>query len=97
MDRTTYLAEVEKRIKSVFSQSRNGHKVSSVDRHRLEGFMHAGVFMEMATIEEMSSLMETVHQSVFGKSIQQRKTESPVIWEADSVDYSTYESPAYKR
>ncbi len=77
--------------------SKEGYKISPVERHRLEGFMNAGVFMKLVTNTELSNFMDEIHINIFGKSIQQRKTELPNSWQEDGIDYSQYESPAFGR
>lgn len=97
MNRESYLIEVESRLKRIFSASKEGYKVTPAERHRLEGFMQAAVFMKLASNAELAKLMEAVHLSVFGKTIQQRKTEQAGKWQDEMIDYSQYEQPAYER
>lgn len=97
MTRKDYLAEVESRLFRMFAASKEGHKAALIDKHRLEGFMNAGVFMGVASNRELSLLMENIHQSVFGMSIQDRKNKSNTRWEDSVVDYSSYDLPTYVR
>lgn len=77
MSRDNYLNEVEKRLNRLFLVSKEAYKPSQVDKHRLEGFMNAGVIMGFASNAELSVLMDEAHIRVFGKTIQQRKKERP--------------------
>ncbi len=97
MNKDKYINEVEKRLSQMFSASKEGYKASSVERHRLEGFMRAGVFLGLVSNEEMASLMNACHLTVFAKTIEQRKAELASRWCEESIDYSQYETPAYER
>ena len=97
MIRENYLSEVEKRLKRIFIASKEGYKVSPVERHRLEGFMSAGVYMEHVTNAELAKLMDDIHVSVFGKTIGQRKAELPGSWQEEGINYSQYDQPTFER
>jgi len=49
MDKNAFLHEIEKRLSRMFSVSKAGQKMIPVDKSRLEGFMQAGVFLELVT------------------------------------------------
>ncbi|MEH6472200.1 MAG: hypothetical protein V7752_13205 [Halopseudomonas sp.] len=91
------MSEVETRLVRMFSASKDGYKNSVVERSRLEGFMHAGVFMGLVTNAELASLMDQVHLSIFGKSLQDRAQQSSNQWAENTIDYSQYEQPPYQR
>ena len=97
MNKVKYLNEVEKRLCRIFLASKEGFKASPVERHRLEGFMRAGIFLGIASNEEMSELMDACHSDIFGKTIEQRKAELSARWQEESIDYSHYDQPAYER
>jgi len=97
MDKNEYLTEVNKRLTKLFRASREGYKIPDIDRHRLEGFMQAGIFMEIATPAEMSKLLEEAHYSVFGKAIRDRKSELSTTWTDIEVDYDKFDSPSFLR
>ena len=97
MNKEKYLNEVEKRLCRIFLASKEGFKASPVERHRLEGFMRAGIFLGIASNEEMSELMDACHLDVFGKTIEQRKVELSARWQEESIDYSHYDQPAFER
>ncbi len=97
MDKKEYLAEVTKRLTRLFKASKEGHKIPGIDRHRLEGFIEAGIFMRIATPAEMSKLLEEAHYSVFGKTIQGRRSEKSASWPDIEIDYDKFDSPTYLR
>ncbi len=97
MNRENYINEVEKRLNRMFLASKDGYKAPSIERHRLEGFMNAGVFIGIITNDELSKLMDKIHFSVFGKTIQQRIIDLPDSWQEEITDYSQYDQPTYER
>ena len=97
MNREHYLSEVEKRLNRLFLASKEGYKLSQVDKHRLEGFMNAGVVMGFASNAELSVLMDEAHIKVFGKTIQQRKEDLPAHFNDEIIDYSGYDQPTFER
>ena len=97
MDKKEYLAEISNRLTKLFNASKEGYKIPDIDRHRLEGFLHAGIFMKIATPAEMSALMEDIHLTVFGKTIQERKSEVSANWSDIEIDYAKFDSPTYLR
>jgi hypothetical protein len=97
MNKEQYLSEIERRLLKHFSASHDGYKVPANERHRLEGFIQGAVFMGFASNQELSVLMDNIHKSVFGKSIQERKSESHSKWQESNIDYTPYDQPAYER
>jgi hypothetical protein len=97
MDKSDYLAEISNRLTKLFKASKAGYKFPDIDRHRLEGFMQAGIFLQIATPAEMSALMEDVHYSIFGKTIGERKSEKSTNWPDFDIDYDKFDSPTYLR
>lgn len=84
-------------LRAMFSASKEGYKASDQERHRLEGFMHAGVFLGLVTQDELSEQMETIHQSIFGVSIAERKAKLEEQGQGQSIEYASYDVPTYIR
>ena len=97
MDKSDYMAEIRNRLNKIFRASAEGYKVPDIDRHRLEGFMQAGVFLKIVTPAEMTRLLEEVHYSVFGKTIKERKSEKSESWSDFDINYDKFDSPTYLR
>ncbi|WP_193164945.1 hypothetical protein [Microbulbifer hainanensis] len=97
IDQTQFLAEVEARLARMFSANKCGYRTPAVERHRLEGFMQAGVFLGLSNNRELAELMEESHLAVFGKSIGDRQQERALNWGYEQVDYSAFEEPAITR
>ncbi|WP_346838899.1 hypothetical protein [Microbulbifer sp. SAOS-129_SWC] len=97
MDPTQFLTEVEARLSRLFSASKCGYRMPAQERHRLEGFMQAGVYLGLTNNRELAELMERCHQQHFGMSIKERQRVKPLDWRYDQLDYSAFEPPAYVR
>ena len=95
--REEYLNEVENRLARMFRASRDGHKPSPTERHRLEGFIQAGSFLGLASKDQLQALMEQVHYDIFGKSIEERQSEQTTSWVPEDIDYSQYDQPTFER
>ena len=97
MDKNDYLIEITKRLTQLFKASKEGFKIPDIDRHRLEGFIHAGIFLQITTPAEMSALLEDVHYSIFGKTVRARRSEKSTTWSDIEIDYDKFDSPTYLR
>ncbi|MCK7598933.1 hypothetical protein M0G74_16790 [Microbulbifer sp. CAU 1566] len=97
MDKPTFLNEVERRFTQLFKASKGGYAIPPAERHRLQGFMQAGVFMNLCNRSELNAIMEKTHLAIFRKTIEERKLDTPVSWIYEETDYSLYETPAYER
>ncbi|MGI9280647.1 MAG: hypothetical protein ACR2PX_13650 [Endozoicomonas sp.] len=97
MDKNTFLTEVERRLRELFNASKRSQKLSASVKHRCEGFMHAGVFMELITNDELQGLMEQIHLDIFDKTIEQARQDKAHIWQGDTTDYSLYETSPTSR
>ena len=96
MHKDQFLEEVAFRLRNYFKASKEGHK-SDVERHRIEGFMEAGVFFNSCTYQEINRVMENTHLDVWGKSIKERKIEASKSYPSETTDYAIYETPAIDR
>jgi len=97
MNRETYLLEVEKRLNNMFCAAKDGYKAPAIERHRLEGFMQAGVFMGLVNNAELGKLMKDTHKSAYGMSIEEPRTKNQTTYQDDLIEYSQYDQPAYER
>ena len=97
MNKEKYLGQVDSRLRRIFQTSKDGYKISPIERHRLEGFMHAGVVMGLVSNDELAAFMDEMHLKVFGKTIQQRKEGRPAHFDDEAIDYSGYDQPTFER
>jgi len=97
MDKERFLEEVARQLRHIFGAVREGHKPPEVLKHRCEGFMRAGVFLGVVSNAELAKCMEAIHLNVMGITIAERKAMKMSQFRDEEIDYSQYESPAYKR
>lgn len=90
-----YLVELQRRIKQMCRASKEGYKATPTERHRLEGFIQAGVFMELTTNSDARALLEQIYQETFGRPMS-ADSEAP-RWDAPTPDYDLYDKPTYLR
>lgn len=97
MDKQRFLNEVDKRLTKLSSASKQGYPPSPLERHRLEGFMEAGVYLGLVTPQELIDLKERTCQTTFGMSISERKKYKNRSWPLEEIDYCQYEKPPSSR
>ena len=97
MNKYGFIEEVERRLRELYLGSKNGHIASPEQRHQLEGFIQAGIFISMVRAEEMEEVIENIHQEVFGMSIEEHKHQHAISWDGNKIDYSNYDVPTYER
>ena len=97
MNKQNFLSEVQDKLINIFNASKEGYKVPEVQRYRLEGFIHAGVFMELVSNVEIQELMNETHLSIFNMTIEERKQKKGAAWNDESIDYSQYDMPTFER
>ncbi len=68
-----FIAELRQQLYDSLSAAKAGQKISAEDKYRCEGFMQAGIVMELVTDDEVSKLIDSVHISVYGQSIIERR------------------------
>ncbi|AQQ66522.1 hypothetical protein Mag101_01815 [Microbulbifer agarilyticus] len=92
-----FAEEVARRLRQLFANSKLGMQIPVVERHRLEGFMQAGIYLGINSKTELAQLMEEIHIEVFGKTIAEHKAEAPNAWVFEEIDYRQFDTPAYER
>ncbi|GAA0426549.1 hypothetical protein GCM10009133_38900 [Cocleimonas flava] len=68
-----FLKNLEAQLRESMTVARAGGKIADADKHRCEGFMQAGVELELVTDEDIQELIKAVHVSVYGESITARR------------------------
>ena len=96
--RAEFQDELESRIARMCRLSAEGYKSTPMERHRLEGFIQAGVFLGLTSNSDVQTLLDKVYLAVCGKHLKEAGAHV-IEWEADSTSSSCkhYESPAYLR
>jgi hypothetical protein len=94
--RAQYQEELESRIARMCRLSAEGYKSTPMERHRLEGFIQAGVFLGLTSNSDVQTLLDKVYLAVCGKPLKEAGAHV-IEWEANSNSYKHYEAPAYLR
>ena len=68
-----FIENLEAQLYETMNVAKAGAKISDADKYRCEGFMQAGVELELVTDEEVQALIKATHESVFGESIIARR------------------------
>ena len=74
-----FLHALREQLREAFTAAKSGMKISAEDKYRCEGFMQAGVELELVTDEEVGKLINSVHISVYGQSIAERRSQEQGI------------------
>ena len=68
-----FLKNLEAQLRETMTAARAGAKIADADKYRCEGFMQAGVELDLVTDEEIQELIKAVHVSVYGETIVARR------------------------
>lgn len=69
-----FLSALRLQLRDAFLAAKAGAKISAEDKYRCEGYMQAGIELELVTDEEVAKLINSVHISVYGQSIAERRS-----------------------
>ena len=67
------MKQLQEMLHETMSAARAGATIADADKYRCEGFMQAGVELELVTDEDIQDLIKGVHLSVYGESIVARR------------------------
>ena len=56
-----FINEVKHRLKTIFNSSKEGYRVMSVEKHRVEGFMQESVFLGLISNDELYYVMQIIN------------------------------------
>ncbi len=97
MNRRGFIEELEKRFTELFQASKKGNVPSAQQRHKLEGFVEAGVYLNLVRHAEVEELIERVHLLVFRMTRKEHKEKNAASWSQSKIDYSSYDAPTFER
>ena len=66
-------------------------------KHRLDGFIHAGLHIKLVTKEELQAVVESEHVVAFGMTRKERMLDKSITKRASVTDWSEYDKPATQR
>ena len=99
MNKKRFLKEVSRQLEALYRATKAGVELGPKAKHRCEGFMQAGEFLQIVSKDELTEVMELAHKKVFSETIVHRKERlrRKHRWPVETIDYSEFESPAYDR
>lgn len=71
MNKNIFLAELSAQFLRIFTEGKQGMDVTE-QRLRSQGFIQAGELLQLVSRAEISALMASVHQQVYGQSVDER-------------------------
>lgn len=97
MDTESYIASCRREITKVYQLTKDG-KPDDVLKHRTEGFIRAGIFLEVFSAQDAQHLMEIQHLEIFGESVEERKQRKASFEQLKIDDPDKYfDEPAINR
>jgi len=97
MDKQAFIDSCYTQLIDIFQKAKE-HQKDEKQKHRLEGYLHAGKALAVISNGEALTLMEDTHFEVFGETIESRKSRKANLKEAVARGDDGYiDIPAYER
>jgi hypothetical protein len=77
-----FLAEISQRLALIFQCYADGDDVATGQQLRLEGFIQAGLVLNIVSLEQVLAVLDTVHRRIFNQPFD---TVFPPFNEADCI------------
>lgn len=92
------LSTLKQQFVDIFTTSKASKDTKNL-KSRTQGFICAGELLELCSREDVTQLMEQMHQDVFGCSIEQRKPNEKARRQQalKAGDYDYFDEPAFNR
>lgn len=71
-----FMQGLEKRLISIYQQSKSGLQPTKEERHKFEGYMDAGIEIGLVFPEKLQRYIHRRHQEYFGMSLAERKNKN---------------------
>jgi len=97
MGKEQFFSEVRNQYHLICVNIKNGNGPSELEKGRFEGFMRAGIVLNVTSKRDLEQLLEDVHYKVFGQSIAERKKARGPGLADDDIDYGQFDRPAIER
>ena len=95
--RTTYLNAIKDHVTELYSVQDSKSETYMRLKNRLDGFIHAGLVIGIASNAEIKDIVEKVHMNVFGMTIKQRGVELKLGGKVAEVNWDLYDTPTIHR
>ena len=97
MTSTEFLALCEKRVLALYTRQKDG-RASATDKATVDGFLQAGVALQVISDTQVRDLVEAIHQQVYGQTRAQRHSRQAYFAKMKQDDPERYfDEPAIKR
>lgn len=97
MDKAKFTQECHRQLLEHFALVKI-QKVDEAMKHRIQGFINAGEFLNLVTRDEAISIIDTAHHEIFGMTKEQRKARREAIkLSIRGDDFSIFDAPAIDR
>ena len=87
-----FIDGVKAQLTHLYSEIKEKRTLDEAQKHRIEGFISAGLYLGLVEKKEISALIEEIHLTVFGQTVRERKLEK-LMGEQESIDWSIYDTP----
>ena len=95
--RTTYLNAIKDHVTELYGVQDSKSEPYMRLKNRLDGFIHAGLVIGIASNAEIKDIVEEVHINVFGMTSKQRGVELKLGSKAAEVNWDLYDTPTIHR
>ncbi|MDA9839518.1 hypothetical protein N9B97_01870 [Porticoccaceae bacterium] len=92
-----YLEQLRDLLSTLYGVKDERSNEYRAHKHRLDGFIHAGLHIKLATHKELQEVVESEHIQAFGMTRKQRRLDLRRTNWASGKDWSQYDKPAYER
>jgi hypothetical protein len=97
MDKAKFTQECHRQLLEHFTLVKI-QKVDEAMKHRIQGFINAGEFLNLVTRDEAIGIIDAAHHEIFGITKEQRKARKEKIKNSiKGDDFSVFDAPAIER
>ena len=97
MDKAKFTQECHRQLLEHFALVKI-QKVDEAMKHRIQGFINAGEFLNLVTRDEALGIIDAAHHEIFGITKEQRKARKEEIQNSiKDDDFSVFDEPAIDR
>lgn len=97
MDKAKFTQECHRQLLEHFALVKI-QKVDEAMKHRIQGFINAGEFLNIVNRDEALGIIDEAHHEIFGMTKEQRKARKEALKSVlKSDDFSVFDTPALER
>ena len=95
--KSEFASEITSKLKTFYSFDDSAYAKKQSLGDEIEGFLKAGVLLEVITREEFLAIADHVHKLIHGKSIKQQNLDVKTGIKKADKNWQKYDEPAYIR